>query len=112
MSIIEVTEANFDELIDSHQLVAIEFTASWCQPCKQFAQHFLTVSKQFPSVLFASVDVEKQKQLAEDFSVRSVPFLMILKQRTAIYAESGNLPESALVDLIKQAEKADVHAAD
>jgi thioredoxin 1 len=108
MSIITLTEANFDQVIDDHEIVVIDFWANWCQPCLAFAETFKRVAEQFPAVTFAKVDVEQETQLATDFSVRSIPLLVILKQQVIIFAESGSLPEATLVELVEQAQALDM----
>lgn len=104
MSIAALTADSFDQAIESHSLVVIDFWAQWCGPCKAFGNTLLEVSKDYSDIYFTSVNVEEEKTLAEEFAVRSIPFVMIIKNRTVIYAESGALSEKALRDLLNQAE--------
>ncbi len=110
MSVIALTAANFDEVVDNRDMVVIDFWAQWCGPCKSFAPVFKAVSEQYPDVLFANVDTEKETKLAEDFNIRSIPLVMILRQNIVVYSESGALPASALEDLIEQAKALDMDA--
>src|SRR3990167_7309174 len=103
MTIKELTSNNFDAMLDAHPLLVIDFCASWCQPCKAFEKIMLAAQPDYPEVIFARADIEKEKALAEEFSVRSVPFVMIIKNRTALYADSGVL---ALKDLREMLDKA------
>lgn len=105
MAIYDLTEKNFDALLDQHECLVIDFCADWCQPCKAFEKIMLEVEKDFPHVFFARINVEKEKALAEEFAVRSVPFVMIIRNRTALYAESGVLSPKDLRDMLTQAEK-------
>lgn len=105
MSILELNATIFDQTIASHNLLVIDFWAQWCGPCKTFGKIMTEVAKDYTDVVFASVDVEKEKALAEEFAVRSIPFVMIIRDQVAVYAESGLLSAMALRELLDQAKK-------
>lgn len=104
MAIKELTTTNFDHMIDNNQLLVIDFCAEWCQPCRAFEKIMLSIEHDYPDVVFARADVEKEKSLAEEFAVRTVPFVMIIKNRTALYAESGVLSQKDLRDMLDKAK--------
>lgn len=108
MSIVAITKENFDEVIGSTPIIVIKFTAQWCGPCKSFAPIYDQVSDKYSDITFAEIDTEAQPELAQEFAVRSVPFLMILREHVVVYSESGTLPASALEDLIEQAKALDM----
>lgn len=104
MPIQELTADNFDKTIESHDLLVIDFWAQWCGPCKVFGKIMEDVAKEYADVTFASVNIENEKALAEEFAVRSIPFVMIIRNRAVVYAESGLLSASALRELVDQAK--------
>ncbi len=103
-----LTTENFDEIIAQHKMIVIDFWAEWCVPCRNFATTFVAIAKRYPNILFATVDIENENKLATDFAIRSIPYVMIIRESVVVFAESGVMPESALEDLLKQAMSLDM----
>ncbi len=110
MNVVEVNNNNFDEIVERSDLLVVDFWATWCGPCKSFNDVILQVSKQFPEVLFGKVDIDQEPKLAEEFEIKSVPSVMIMRKRVIVFAESGALTGTALIDLLKQAKGLDPEA--
>lgn len=104
MSVVALCTQDFDQTLASQDLLVIDFWAQWCGPCKTFHEVMSQVALEYPDVFFATVDIEKEKALAEEFVVRSVPFVMIIRNRVIVYAEAGLLSASALRELLDQAK--------
>lgn len=113
MSTIDLTDSTFQEAIASDKPLIIDFWASWCGPCRQFAPTFEAVATQHPDITFAKVNTEEQEELASALRIRSIPTIMVFRERVLLFSHSGALSEAQLnelVDQVKNIDMAEVHA--
>lgn len=108
MSTVELTKDNFDEVVTKNDFVLIDFWAAWCGPCRSFAPVYEKAAETNPDLVFAKVDTEAQPELAASFDIQSIPTLMIVRDRVAVFAQPGALPAAALEDVIGQARALDM----
>lgn len=100
MATVKITKDNFEELVDSNDVLVIDFWASWCGPCKTFAPVFEAASEKYPEVVFGKVDTEDQMELASHFDIRSIPTLMVVREKVILYSRPGAVPAQSLESLI------------
>jgi thioredoxin reductase (NADPH) len=107
----ELTAADFNDTITGNDIVLVDFWASWCGPCRQFAPTFQASSEKHPDIVHAKVDTEAEQGLAAAAQIRAIPTLMAFKKGKLVFNQAGALPPAALEDLVQQVKAFDVDAA-
>jgi thioredoxin 1 len=113
MAVLELNEQNFEETILNNDFVIVDFWAPWCGPCRGFAPVYDAASEKHPNIVFAKVNTQDEQALAGSFQIRSIPTLMIFREKVIIYSQPGALQGAQLDDLIARASELDmaqVHA--
>lgn len=108
MSVKIVTDKNMEEVLNNNQIIFLDFWASWCEPCKVFGPIYERVAQKYPDIFFGKVNTETEELLSSDFSIRSIPTLVILKEGTIIFSESGVIPEYVLDNIVAEVRKIDI----
>lgn len=108
MAAITLTAANFEQTIMDNDMIFVDFWADWCGPCKSFAPVFESASEKHTDIVFGKVDTQNQQQLAAQFNIRSIPTLMIFREKIMIFQQAGALPAAALEELIGKAKELDM----
>jgi len=110
---VELTKDNFEKTVNENPMVIVDFWAPWCGPCRGFAPVFEKASETHQDVVFAKVNTDEQQELAGAFGIRSIPTLMVFREKVILFQEPGALPGTALEQVITQAKAIDmakVHA--
>jgi thioredoxin len=110
---VDLTKDNFEQTVNENPLVIIDFWAPWCGPCRGFAPVYEKASEAHADVVFAKVNTDEQQELAGTFGIRSIPTLMVFRDKVILFQQAGALPGQALEQVIEQAKTIDmakVHA--
>jgi thioredoxin 1 len=105
MAIVNLTAENFEKTLTDHEMVIIDFWASWCGPCKTFGPIFEAESENHPDVVFAKINTEEQQELAGALNIRSIPTTMIFRQNILLFNQAGVLPAAGISEVISKAKE-------
>jgi thioredoxin 1 len=97
-----LTAENFGSTVEQNDMVLVDFWAPWCAPCRSFAPTFDKVAEKYPGVVFGKVNTDEEQELAGAFQIRSIPTLMIFRQKIIIFSQPGVLPESSLIEVVEK----------
>ena len=108
MATIELTKDNIEAVITGNDMVILDFWASWCAPCRAFAPAFEAASEKYPDVVFGKVNTEEQQELAGHFQIRSIPNVMLFREKVMLFSQPGAMPAAGIDSVIEQAKALDM----
>ena len=80
----------FNNIVNNYQkLVAVDFTATWCGPCKRIGPTFNSLNEKYKNVIFVKVDVDENEETSEQCNVRSMPTFQFYKNSKKVFEFSG-----------------------
>ena len=101
--VMEVTDASFDqEVLQSEQLVLVDFWAGWCGPCKMVAPEVRKVANETAGhLLVAKVNTEEVPSLARRFRIPAIPTMALFKNGIEVARQAGAMPAPAIRKFIE-----------
>jgi thioredoxin 1 len=100
-----VNDLNFDtEVLQSDVPVLVDFTATWCGPCRQIAPLIDQVADEYEGRLkVTKVDIDESPGTAQKFGIRGVPTLYVFKGGEVVGQQVGAVPKNVIQQLVERA---------
>ena len=101
MSIVDATDANFENTVQKNDLVLIDFWAPWCGPCRALAPVLEEIASENSNLVVAKMNTDENPNIATQHGIMSIPTMMIFKKGELVDRLVGALPKSQIMEKLE-----------
>jgi thioredoxin 1 len=95
-----ISKEQLFELQKSGNKILVQYTASWCGPCRQLSPRLANISNSYDNIAFVKIDVDENMELAQNLLIRSVPTVIIYKGEEILNRSQGAQPDGFYKDIL------------
>ncbi|AVL71151.1 MULTISPECIES: thioredoxin [Oligella] len=108
MSYQELTKDTFQDALNQDGIVVIDFWAPWCGPCQQFSPTFEAAAEKHTEMKFFKVNTDEEQEIAQALKIRSIPTLMIFRDRILLFSQPGALAPAQFEEVLTKVKEVDM----
>ncbi len=109
MSYQELTKDTFQDALNQDGIVVIDFWAPWCGPCQQFSPTFEAAAEKHTEMKFFKVNTDEEQEIAQALKIRSIPTLMIFRDRILLFSQPGALAPAQFEEVLTKVKEVDMN---
>ena len=95
---LQVTDANFDELVNSGKPMVLDFWAEWCGPCRMVGPIVDELATEYEGkVIIVKIDVDNNDDVVSQFGIRNIPTILFFKDGVVVDKQVGAAPKATFV---------------
>jgi len=103
-----VNDFNFEDIIADQTLTIIDFSATWCMPCRMLTPILEEVADAKPDVNIYNLDIDENEEIAKRYRIFSVPTLVAFKEGQMIDTLVGLNSFDEVMDFVERCENAEL----
>ena len=95
---VEITDSNFQEMLDSGKPIMVDFWAQWCGPCLAMAPVIEEIAKEYDAqAIVGKLDVDSNPMISQQYGIRNIPTILFFKGGQLVDKQVGAVPKNILV---------------
>ena len=97
---LQITDANFEELVNSGKPMVLDFWAEWCGPCRMVVPLVEEIAEERSDIKVVKINVDEEQELAMQFGVMSIPTLVVMKNGKVVNQSTGARPKAQILAML------------